>query len=167
MSAWLTAAKPASWPKLLVPAVLGQAIGVTAVGRVSLAALGVGAAFTVLDLLFIVFLNDWGDRDVDAIKRRMFPRSSKKTIPDGLLPAHQLLFAGGIAGALAAGLAFAAGWWLGRPWLGPFALGALGIFVAYTLPPIRLNYRGRPWLKLKLGGHDDLASAPRTAARPS
>lgn len=148
---WIAAAKPASWPKLLVPTVLGHAIGIAATRQLDLAALAAGLAFSVLDLLFIVFLNDWGDQEVDAVKRRMFPRSSAKTIPDGILPAHHLLFAGAAAGALALGLAFGAGLLLGRPWLGPFAAGALLIFVAYTLPPIRLNYRGGGELLEMLG----------------
>ena len=140
---WQYAAKPASWPKLLVPFVLGQAIGLTAGQGPSLAAFAAGLAFTVLDLLFIVFLNDWGDRDVDAIKRRMFPDGcSPKTIPDGILSARQLLIAGLACGAAALAVAFAAGLLLDRPWLGPMAVVALGVFVAYTLPPARLNYRG-------------------------
>jgi len=138
---WIHAAKPASWPKLLVPFVLGQALGTW--NGLSLEALAIGAAFTVLDLLFIVFLNDWGDREVDAIKRRMFPDGcSPKTIPDGILPAHHLLFAGLGAGALATALGFVGGAWLDRPWLGPGALGCLALFAAYSLPPLRLNYRG-------------------------
>jgi 1,4-dihydroxy-2-naphthoate octaprenyltransferase len=151
VSAWIAAAKPASWPKLLVPTALGQALGFAAAGRLSLAALGVGVLFAVLDLLFIVFLNDWGDREVDAIKRRMFPRSSRKTLPDGLLPARQLLVAGLLAGGLALGLSALAGWLLDRPWLAPFAAGALLVFVAYTLPPLRLNYRGGGELLEMLG----------------
>ncbi len=139
---WVGAAKPASWPKLLVPTLLGQALGVAATGELSLAGAAVGAGFAVLDLLFIVFLNDWADREVDAIKRRMFPGSSQKTIPDGVLPAHHLLLAGVASGAGAVGLAFAAGAWLDRPWLGTLAIGALTIFAVYSLPPARLNYRG-------------------------
>lgn len=148
---WVRAAKPDSWPKLLVPFLLGQAMGLAA-GRPSLTALGLGLAFTVLDLLYIVFLNDWGDREVDAIKRRMFPDGcSPKTIPDGILPAHHLLFAGLAAGLAAAGVAFAGQWLLDRPGLGPFGLAALGVFVAYTLPPARLNYRGGGELLEMLG----------------
>ncbi|HJL15409.1 MAG TPA: prenyltransferase, partial [Sandaracinaceae bacterium LLY-WYZ-13_1] len=142
------------------------AIGLAA-GRPSLTAFGLGLAFTVLDLLFVVFLNDWGDREVDAIKRRMFPKSSDKTIPDGLLPAHHLLFAGALCGAAALGVAFTGQILLDRPWLGALGLAALGVFVAYTLPPVRLNYRGGgellemlgvgvllPWLQAYLQGGD-------------
>lgn len=139
---WLFAAKPASWPKLLVPFALGQAIGLGASARPSLEAVLFGLAFTVLDLLFIVFLNDWGDREVDAIKRRMFPRSSAKTIPDGILPSWALLAAGVLAGLGAIAVAFVAEHALARPGLGIAGVAALAIFAAYTLPPLRLNYRG-------------------------
>jgi 1,4-dihydroxy-2-naphthoate octaprenyltransferase/chlorophyll synthase len=140
---WLYALKPASWPKLCVPALLGQAIGLDVALRPSATAALLGAAFTVLDLAFIVLLNDWGDRNVDAIKRRMFPEGcSPKTIPDGILPAGSLLAAGLAAGAGAAAVAFVAEDVVGRPGLGTAGLFCLFLFVAYTLPPLRLNYRG-------------------------
>jgi len=140
---WLYAAKPQSWPKLLVPFLLGQAIGLGGARSASWIAFTAGLLFTVLFLLYVVFLNDWADRDVDALKRRMFPRGcSPKTIPDQILPAHHLLAAGVVAGGFALGLAIAAGFWLDRPWFGPLAAVGLGIFAAYTLPPLRLNYRG-------------------------
>lgn len=148
MGRWLFAAKPASWPKLLVPMVLGQAIGLGANDDVSLAAIALGVAFTVFDLLFIVFLNDWADRDVDALKRSMFPQTSPKTIPDGVLPAHHLCIAGALAGVAAVISAFAAEFALHRPGLGGLGVLALVIFAAYTLPPLRLNYRGGgEWLE--------------------
>lgn len=140
---WQYAIKPKSWPKLLVPMVLGQALGVLAAGAFDARALLLGIAFTIFDGLFIVLLNDWGDRDVDRIKRRMFPDGcSPKTVPDGILPADHLLIGGGLAGLAACVVAWLGASWLDRPGLGIAALVCLGIFVAYTLPPIRLNYRG-------------------------
>lgn len=147
---WWFAAKPASWPKLLVPFALGQAIGL---GRdISFGALAIGLAFTIFDLLFIVFLNDWGDREVDAIKRRMFgERVGKKTIPDGILSGTAVLFAGIACGAMALGVALAGEILLERPGLTWIALGALAIFGAYTFPPVKLNYRGGGELLEMLG----------------
>lgn len=144
---WRYAAKPDSWAKLLVPFVLGQAMGLgpalESPRGVSFLAAGLGLAFTVLDLLFIVFLNDWGDREVDALKRRMFPDGcSPKTIPDGILSARALLLAGLTCGGLALSVAALASVLLDRPLLLPAAAVALALFVAYTLPPLRLNYRG-------------------------
>jgi 1,4-dihydroxy-2-naphthoate octaprenyltransferase/chlorophyll synthase len=140
---WRYAIKPASWPKLLVPMVLGQAVGSYAAGSVSFAAVFFGVLFTVLDGLFIVLLNDWSDQDVDRIKREMFPDGcSPKTIPDGILSARTVLIAGLAAGIVAVLVGFGFGTLLERTWLGLAALISLSIFVAYSLPPLKLNYRG-------------------------
>lgn len=141
-SRWWFALKPASWPKLLVPMALGQAIGIDALGRVSLAGLAIGVSFTILDLAFVVLINDWGDQQVDRVKRAMYPSSTAKTIPDRVLPERAVLAAGLLAGLLAIAVGFAGEIALGRPWMGAMAIGALVLFVAYTLPPLRLNYRG-------------------------
>ncbi|WP_437485273.1 prenyltransferase [Sorangium sp. So ce1014] len=140
---WWYALKPASWPKVLVPAVCGQAVGAAVAGRVSAGALAFGALWMIADVAFVVLLNDWGDREVDALKRRMFPDGcSPKTIPDGILPARALLLAGLGAGAAALIVAVGAGIALDRPLLLPLAAVGLLVFAAYTLPPLRLNYRG-------------------------
>ncbi|MEO0421610.1 MAG: prenyltransferase [Pseudomonadota bacterium] len=140
---WVYAAKPKSWPKLLVPMALGQGLGAYVAGGVSVPALAFGVLFVVADLLYIVFLNDWGDAAVDRIKRQMFPNGcSPKTIPDRILPSRAVLLAGLAAGAIAVGMAFLFEATLGRPGLGLAGLVALAIFWAYTLPPLRLNYRG-------------------------
>lgn len=151
LSRWIYAAKPASWPKLLVPMLLGQAIGVTAAGRLDAHALLLGLAFTICELLFVVFINDWGDRRVDRIKRQMFPEGSPKTIPDAILPASAVLGAGIVAGIAALLVALLAGASVGRPGLALAGAGLLGLLVAYTLPPLRLNYRGGGELLEALG----------------
>ena len=140
---WWYALKPASWPKVFLPALFGQAVGAASAGRLSGGALLFGALWMLADVAFIVLLNDWGDREVDTLKRRMFPQGcSPKTIPDGILPARALLLAGLGAGGFALLLAWGAGHLLERPLLAPLAAGALLTFALYTLPPARLNYRG-------------------------
>jgi 1,4-dihydroxy-2-naphthoate octaprenyltransferase/chlorophyll synthase len=137
------ALKPASWPKLLVAAALGQGIGIAATGRIDPVALAVGLVFTVLHLVFVVLLNDWGDQEVDALKRRLFPAAcSPKTIPDGILDATTVGQLGVAAGLLALATAGLAESMLGRPGLFVGGLVAVGLFCAYSLPPLRLNYRG-------------------------
>ncbi|MCC5886084.1 MAG: prenyltransferase [Gammaproteobacteria bacterium] len=140
---WRYALKPASWPKLLVPTLLGQVLGVQAAGALSWPGLLLGVVFTLALGTFIVLMNDWGDREVDAIKRRMFPDGgSPKTIPDGILPAPALLRMGGAAGLGAVLVAYLLGVWIERPWLGWLGLLCVLTFVAYSLPPLALNYRG-------------------------
>lgn len=149
---WWYAVKPKSWPKLLVPALLGQALGARAAGGVDWRPAVLGLGLTLALLVYIVLLNDWGDRRVDAVKRRMFPDGcSPKTIPDGILPARALLVAGLVAGGLALALALLGQLWLGRPQLAPAAAGALLVFFAYTFPPLKLNYRGGGELLEALG----------------
>lgn len=140
---WRYALKPASWPKLLVPTLLGQVLGVLAAGALSWPALVLGMLFTLFHGTFIVLMNDWGDQTVDAIKRRMFPDGcSPKTIADGILPARALLLAGASAGIAALLLAWLLGAWIDRPWLALLGTACVLTFVAYSLPPLALNYRG-------------------------
>ncbi len=140
---WIYALKPGSWPKLLVSAWMGQAIGIAATGQVHLGGLLLGLAFTLFDLAYVVLVNDWGDQEVDALKRRLFPEScSPKTIPDRILESRSVGLAGAGAAAAAAGIAIAAQEFLGRPGLAWGGFVCLGIFWAYTLPPLRLNHRG-------------------------
>lgn len=149
---WLYALKPASWPKLFVPALFGQVIGASPAKGLDLRALGWGLGFTVLGLGFIVLLNDWGDRDVDAIKRRMFPDGcSPKTIPDRIIDARAVGIAGLFFGAATLLVAAGAELALRRPHAFEAGLACMLIFVAYTLPPIRLNYRGGGELLEMLG----------------
>lgn len=145
------ALKPASWPKLLVPAALGVGLGVDVTGSLSIAALLAMLALTTLDLIFVVCLNDWGDQKVDALKRRMFPETSKKTIPDGVMSAGALLSLGIAAGLMALALSLPIGVVLDRPQLPALVAGALALFWLYSLPPVRLNYRGGGELLEALG----------------
>ena len=153
---WRYAAKPDSWGKLLVPFALGQAMGLGPAldqeRNFSVARALFALAFTVFDLLFIVFLNDYFDAEVDAIKRRMFPTGcSPKTIPDKILTASQLLFAGLAMGMLALLTALGAEVLLGVHGATLTAVASLGIFIAYSAKPLRLNYRGGGELLEMLG----------------
>ena len=139
----LYAAKPDSWPKLLVPAAFGQALGVATTGGFSGAALALGSAFTLALGLFIVWTNDWADQRVDALKRTMFPGGcSPKTIPDGILAPRTVLALGLSAGGVALAVACLSTYWLGRPYAWAGGALCLALFVAYSLPPLALNYRG-------------------------
>jgi 1,4-dihydroxy-2-naphthoate octaprenyltransferase/chlorophyll synthase len=149
---WFYALKPASWPKLVVPALFGQLLGARVTGGLDLAAFGWGFAFTAFGLAFIVLLNDWGDREVDALKRRMFPDGcSPKTIPDAILGARSVAAAGALCGLVAIALAGGAERALHRGWATEAGVACVLLFVAYTLPPVRLNYRGGGELAEMLG----------------
>jgi len=149
---WLYALKPASWPKLVVPALFGQLLAASSVGQLNVAAFGWGLGFTGFGLAFIVLLNDWGDRKVDAIKRNMFPDDcSPKTIPDGILRSNAVGAAGLGCGLVAALIAYWADSALDRHFAFEAGVACMFLFVTYTLPPIRLNYRGGGELLEMLG----------------
>jgi len=140
---WVFALKLEGWPKLLAPALLGQALGIAALGawdpRASLLGLAHAAALAVA----IVLLNDYADRDVDALKRQLYPiECSPKTIPDGVLGAQAVLFAGIGAAILSLAVAGLGAEWLSRPGLMLGGLTCLACFLAYSCGPLRLNYRG-------------------------
>lgn len=141
---WLYASKLKSWPKILVPFVLGNVLGIHHATTASYYLLFLGGFATVLGVLFIVLLNDWGDQKVDKIKREMFPdRCSPKTIPDNILSANHLLVGGLLAGILSFCIISYLGFiLLDRKLTIYFALASCLSFMIYTLPPIKLNYRG-------------------------
>ena len=140
---WIYALKPMSWAKLAVPMVMGQGLGLWAGRDISALGIAYGIFYTILDLVFIVLLNDWGDRHVDTIKRQMFPEGcSPKTIPDGILSSRSLLVGGLLAGLLAAGAGFVFEAWVHRPGIAWVGLAGLLMFGAYTFGPLKLNYRG-------------------------
>ncbi len=139
---WRFALKPASWPKLMAPTVLGQALGGAHRGGIDIALAAASVVSTALLLVAIVCLNDYADREIDGLKRRLFPQSSKKTIPDGILPAYKLLFVGALSAVGYIAFAFFCESWAHRPGYGWASVLALGLFIAYSLPPFRLNYRG-------------------------
>ncbi len=148
---WRFALKPASWPKLFVPAFLGQAIGATHRGGLDLVPAIAGMVLTFLMLVFIVLMNDVADQEVDAIKRRRFPQTSRKTIIDGVLPGRTMWLVA-IVGALSAmGFAWYCEGWLNRPATFSVTMHCLTIFCAYSLWPFRLNYRGGGELLEMLG----------------
>lgn len=148
-SRWLFALKPASWPKLLVPAGVGLALGARDAGHWSILGIAFGLAFVVLDAGYIVLLNDVADREVDALKRKSFPSSgSPKTIPDGVLSARAVLRGGLVCGGGVGLVGLVAAAALGRPTILIGAIVCLASFWAYSLPPLRLNYRGGgEWLE--------------------
>ena len=63
---WVFATKLNSWPKILLPALLGQSIGFISGGSFNGPGLIAGLGFSFFGLIYIVLLNDFGDQFVDA-----------------------------------------------------------------------------------------------------
>lgn len=148
----LYAVKPASWPKMLVPAAVGQALGLLSAGTWSWSGAAVGLGFTVALLCYVVLLNDWFDARVDAIKREMFPNAgAPKTIPDAILHPQTVLLAGVGFGLCAAAIAVCGDVVVGRAGLALAGALCLTMLPLYSAPPLRLNDRGSGELVEALG----------------
>lgn len=140
---WIYALKVKSWPKLLVPCFFGQCFGYFHSPLPSLSIVFLGLLFTIFLLGYIVLLNDYADINVDTIKRKLFPNDcSPKTIPDQILNQRSILIAGIISGFLSMFVAFMLELYTERSFVLFFSFVCIIVFAAYSLPPLRLNYRG-------------------------
>ncbi len=152
VSKWLYALKIKSWPKLLVPFFLGQFYGIAESGTLQVLPLVFGFFFTIFLLGYIVLLNDFADESVDTIKRTKFPEScSPKTIPDKILSRTAVFWAGILFGVVCLITSILADYFTSSFLFTGFALISILVFAGYSLPPIRLNYRGGGEV-LELGG---------------
>lgn len=144
VSKWIYALKIKSWPKLLVPFFLGQFYGIAESGTLQVLPLVFGFFFTIFLLGYIVLLNDFADESVDTIKRTRFPDScSPKTIPDKILSRTAVFWAGILFGVVCLITSLLADFFTSSSFLFTgFALISILVFAGYSLPPIRLNYRG-------------------------
>lgn len=143
LGAWLQASRLPSQSYIALPLVLGQALAAAQGHPWRLSALVVAQAFGLFDQLYIVWANDYADRDTDRQNRTatLFSGGSRVLVEGRLEPAALLRAATSAASlAVAASLllALAEGRWL----LVPLALVALALLWAYSFPPLRLSYRG-------------------------
>ncbi len=141
--AWLRAARPLAHANIAPPILLGQALAVAEGRALDLGMLALAQGFGVLDHLAIVFSNDVADRDGDALHPAPTPFSGgSRVLQQGLLTVRQLTRAAWAMAALLVLLSAVGALVWDRPWLPIFALAALGLLAAYSLPPLRLSHRG-------------------------
>jgi 1,4-dihydroxy-2-naphthoate octaprenyltransferase len=134
---------------IAMPLVYGQALAYATRGAFSWRWAAVIAAYGVLNHLFIVFANDYADRDTDALQTEPTPFSGgSRVLPEGKLTAPDLLHAAWIAWTLMVVLA-AGSAWLGHRWWAVPLVGAASVLLhAYSFRPLRLSYRGfGEWLQ--------------------
>ena len=152
LSAWVQASRPLAHTLIAPPLLLGQALALALHGTFAWSSFAWIHGFGVLDQLFILWLNDLSDVESDR-GNQGFTRFSggSRVLVDGKLAAVDLrngtLVVLGLLIVAAAALAT-----LGRRPLVP-ALIAAGVCLvaAYSLPPLRLAYRGGGELLQALG----------------
>jgi 1,4-dihydroxy-2-naphthoate octaprenyltransferase len=140
---WLYAFRLSSWHRTIMPFLLGVGLGVHRAHELSIGPLLLGLVYCFAGSIFVNLVNDLYDAKVDAIKRQMFPSQTKpKTIPDGLILREHVFNGAIIAGLSALGISVLGAIFFGLAQLPAYALICGAIFIAYTLPPVKLNYRG-------------------------
>jgi 1,4-dihydroxy-2-naphthoate octaprenyltransferase len=110
------------------------------------------ALYGLLMQLYIAFWNDWVDQEADRLNQNPTPFSGgSRVLPEGLLPPRALFATGALAALFILGLGLLFTRYLDRPWT--LLLFASGTFLlwAYSIPPLRLNYRGGGELLQTLG----------------
>lgn len=140
MKAWIQAARPVAHINIVVPLLLGQTAAWHLTGRFSWPWLAAALLWGVFDHLFVIFSNDFADREGDSGQRTRLSGGSG-VIPEGKLSPHQIERAAQAA-AIALLLYSCALWFLGRTWTPFYALAALLLMWLYSFAPVRLSYRG-------------------------
>ena len=140
---WRLAVKPPSLIKIVLPVLVGMSMGYARVQEVDGLLLVFILLFAVLVQVTIVLLNDYADREADALHGEFFPELiDPRVIPLGLIGPGSLLRAGGGAalGVVATGTLLYVLY--DRTYAPCLALASLLIFWMYSFPPVKLNYRG-------------------------
>jgi 1,4-dihydroxy-2-naphthoate octaprenyltransferase len=151
--AWLQASRLPSQSYIALPLALGQALAhAVAPEAWSWEVCALVQAFGLFDQLYIVYANDYADRDTDAQNQTatIFSGGSR-VIPQGKLSAQALRRAAGLAAGLALMTGALLGLGFGRWGALPMMVVGLGLLWAYSYPPLRLSYRGGGELLQMLG----------------
>jgi len=143
LKAWAQAARIPSNVNLIFPLLFGQALAYGAHGQFSWSLFVWVMLYGWFDQMFIVFWNDYADREVDGQNTsfNMFSGGSR-VVPEGKIPAQHLF----VAGCINAGLILLIGLLLTLRYeldaiLALFIVGLLLLWM-YSFSPLRLNYRG-------------------------
>ena len=146
MNAWTQAARPLAHVNIVVPLLLGHAAAWHVAGRFSFPWLLGALVWGVLDHLFVMFANDFADRDTDTGARTVLSGGSG-VIQEGKLSAARIGAAAKVAAVALLVYSFAMSAF-GRPWVPLFGVAALLLMWLYSFPPVRLSARGGgEWLQ--------------------
>jgi 1,4-dihydroxy-2-naphthoate octaprenyltransferase len=140
---WLYAFKTSSWHRTVMPYLFGIGLGFYQAEGHRYGPILLGLLFCAAGSIFVNLVNDLYDAKVDAIKRQMFPENtSPKTVPDGLILREHVFNGAIISGLAALAISVLGAIFFGLAQLPVYAIICGAVFIAYTLPPIKLNYRG-------------------------
>ncbi len=143
MRAWLQAARPASAVNIQLPLAFGQALAYASDATLFPALCLLLSLYGLCMQLYIVFLNDWADQRADALNDAptAFSGGSRVLVERRLRP-EALQRAGRAAGVAIVALGLLIAHFYQRPLIPALFIVGLLLLWAYSLPPLRLNYRG-------------------------
>lgn len=138
----LAASRPLAHANIAPGLLFGQALAYRLEGAFSWHAFVVVHLFGILDHLFIVFANDYADRETDSPARTLVSGGSG-VIVEGRATPRTIGCAAVASGVALLGLGLAHG-----AVLFGLAVLAIALMLAYSYPPLRLSHRGQgEWLQ--------------------
>lgn len=140
MRDWIQAARPLAHVNILVPLLLGHAAAWHATQRFHWGWFAAALAWGALDHVFVIFANDFADRESDTGARTWLSGGSG-VIPEGKLEPRQVERAAQVSAALLLSYSCVLTI-LGRTWTPFYALAALVLMWLYSFRPVRASYRG-------------------------
>ncbi len=141
---WLQASRLPSQTYIFFPLLLGQAAAYAYSGVFSWRLFAVVQLFGLFIQLYIVYANDYADRDADALNTtyNTFSGGSRVLVTEGGLSASQMVQAIRLMVVLNAAIGVYLTVYHDRPWSLALVVLSLGLLWAYSYPPIKLSYRG-------------------------
>ncbi|MFO7565815.1 MAG: prenyltransferase [Enhygromyxa sp.] len=151
-TAWVQAARPLAAANVAVPLILGEALAYAVHGQFSWRLFGAVGLLGALDQLFIVFANDFADREADALNPSpTIVSGGSRVIQEGKLPPEALRKAAWLMLGSMIVVATIVALIYSRWWLPVLMLLGAALLWAYSFPPLRLSYRGYGELLQGLG----------------
>lgn len=140
MRDWIQAARPLAHVNILVPLILGHAAAWHVTGRFHWGWFTAAIGWGIFDHLFVIFANDFADRDADTGVRTWLSGGSG-VIPEGKLTPRQVEHAAQVSAILL--LSYSCLLTIvGRTWTPLYGLAALLLMWLYSFRPVRASYRG-------------------------
>jgi 1,4-dihydroxy-2-naphthoate octaprenyltransferase len=140
MKSWVQASRPLAHVNVAVPLLLGQVAAWHVTARFSWSWFAAACLWGVLDHLFMIFSNDFADREADSMNRTILSGGSG-VIAEGRLTSSQVKRAaqGAVILLIVYSCMLAVA---GRGWTPVYGLAAILLMWLYSFPPLRLSYRG-------------------------
>ena len=149
---WIQAARLPSQSYIALPLILGQVLAWRATEMWSWPIFVIVALFGLFDQFYIVFANDYADRETDVLNETSTAFSGgSRVLVEGSISPEALVRAAILMAVLSAGtgVVLLVGW--GHALALPLMLIGLSLLWAYSFGPLQLSYRGGGELLQMLG----------------